>query len=67
METAAMRLAHTNNNKGRAYNAAHKVIAAAVPDVAAINTSTKTYAAWMARNKEAIMRGMQRCQPTSRS
>jgi hypothetical protein len=48
MQTAAMRLAHTNQARGRGYNDAFKVIAHEVPDLANLNKTTRGHACWMA-------------------
>src|SRR4051794_32738286 len=54
MQTAAMRLAHTNQPVGPPYRAAWKTIAAQVPNLVNIHKTTRSHAVWMANQREAI-------------
>jgi len=54
MQTAAQRFSGGNATTGRGYNLGYKVIAERVPDLAAINKTTRAHAIWFATNHEAI-------------
>jgi hypothetical protein len=60
MQLAAQKLSGHNATAGRAYNMAYKVIAAQVPDLAAINPTTRSHAIWLAANRESICAWHQR-------
>jgi len=55
MQTAAMRLAGANDRKGRGYNAAFKVIAHEVPDLAKLDKTTRSHAVWLATHQTAVV------------
>lgn len=54
MQMAAQRFSGGNATTGRGYNLGYKVIAERVPDLAAINKTTRAHAIWFATNHEAI-------------
>jgi hypothetical protein len=54
MQKAAMHLARANRPKGPAYNAAFKVIAARLPNLVAIEMTTRSRAIWMHENRDAL-------------
>jgi hypothetical protein len=54
MQHAAMELAGANQAAGKAYNAAHAVIAKRAPKLAALDKGVRSKAIWMAANREAV-------------
>jgi hypothetical protein len=54
LQTAAMEAAHTNRPVGKGYNAAWKELAAHVPDLRDLHSTTRTHAMWLATEWEAI-------------
>lgn len=54
LQQAVMELSGSSTPKGKAYNAAFKVVAARVPKLAEIEAATRSHAVWMYENREAV-------------